>query len=344
VEVMHLSQSVEAEWDDYVRQCGVASPFHLLGWKHVMEQTYGYPSHHLAAKEAGRIEGVLPLFEIRSRLMGNYVTTLPGGLCTDKREAAELLIDRAKEIAVRTHGKHLVLRDSLQGWDSELSSVDGYYTAIRDLSSDVESVWSSLDRDTRRQVRLAKKNDLQASVGGIEYIDDFYAHFSAFARNMGMPVFSKQFLARIARELPELPLIFLVRRKGVTMAAHWAFSFRDTIFGFWGGSSGQHLALGPEYLTYWEHLRYASHRGYSRVDFGRCREGSGHYAFKARWASKFVPLHRQYYLINGNSPPDILTRTRTDPGFQLFVTLWKRLPVRVSRLLGPHVRRHVPFV
>ncbi len=334
----------EADWDDYVGECPTASPFHLFPWKRVMEQTYGYASHHLAAKQAGRIEGVLALFEVRSRLVGNYVTTLPGGVCTQNPEAAELLIDRAKEIAGQTHSRHLVLRDSLQSWDSELTSADGYYTAIRELSSDAESVWSSLDRDTRRQARSAKRCNLRSSVGGVEYLEEFYAHFSGFARDMGMPVFSREFLRRIARELPGLPLIFLVRREGETIAAHWAFAFRDTIFGFWGGSSARHLALGPEYLTYWEHLRYACQHGYSRVDFGRCREGSGHHAFKGRWASEFVPLHRQYYLIGATTSPDILVRTRTDPAFRLFTGLWKRLPVRVCVFLGPHVRRHVPFV
>lgn len=343
VKVMELREEDESAWDGYVQHSQAATPYHLVGWKRVIERTYGHPSHYLMAKEGGRIEGVLPLFEVRSRFMGRYLTTLYRALCTENREAAQMLVKRAKEITITAGARYLVLRDSPQKWDADLVSVEGYCTAVRDLPPGVESVWKSLDRDTRRQVRLAKSNGLRIIVGGGECLDDFYGQFSRFVRDVGTPVFSKKFLQNIIQELPDLPLIFLVWWKGRVIGAHWAFAFKSAIFGAWGASSHKHLSLGPEYLTYWEHLRYGSEHGYKRVDFGRCLEDSGHYLFKKRWASQFLPLYQHYYLNGPTRPFDIMERTKTDPKYRLFTSLWRRLPVQVAQLIGPQIRRHLPF-
>ena len=344
MKVIELREGNEPAWDEFVWHSPAATPYHLVGWKRVVEKTYGYPSHYLMAKEGGRIEGVLPLFEVRSRLVGHYLTTLYRGLCTENNEVAQMLVERAKEITIRADARYLVFRDSPQKWDAGLVSVEGYYTAIRDLPSEVESVWKSLDRDTRRQVRRARRNDLQITVGRGECLDDFYGLFSRFARDVGTPVFSKKILQNIIQELPDLPLVFLVWRGGEVIGAYWAFVFKKAIFGAWGASSHRYLSLGPEYLAYWEHLRYGCEHGYRRVDFGRCLKDSGHYLFKRKWASQFLPLYQQHFLNGPTGPLDILELAKTDPKYRLFTSLWRRLPVQVAQLIGPRIRRHLPFV
>ncbi len=303
-EVVEIRDEDESAWDEYVRCSQTGTPFHLFGWKRVMETTYGYRSHYLMAKEGGRIEGVLPLFVIRSRLVGDYVTTLPRGLCTEKAEAARMLVERAREIAITADTRYLVIRDSPRKWDFDLVSVEGHCTAIRDLPIKVEAAWKSLNRDTRRQVRLARKNDLQVSVGrGGECLDDFYDHFSKLVRDAGTPVFGKQFFRSIVEELPDSPIIIVVRQQGEVLAAYWALTLGCVIFGLWGGCTRKYLSWGTEYLGYWEHMRYGCEHGYKQVDFGRCLKGSGHYLFKKRWASRFRALYRHYLLNGAKTPP-----------------------------------------
>lgn len=343
LEVVEIRDKDESAWDEYVRSCEAATPFHLFGWKRVMESTYGYPAHYLVAKHGGRIEGVLPLFVVRSRLVGDYLTTLPRGLYTAQAQAARMLLECAKQITIQANASHLVIRDSPRKWNSGLVSVEGHRTAIRDLPLEIEAAWKSLSRETRRQVRWARKKELHISVGHGECLDDFYGHFSRFVRDVGTPVFSMGFLQRIIQELPVAPLIILVRWQGDIIGGYWALAFKDVIFGMWGGSNRKHLSLGAEYLAYWEHLRYGCGHGYRRVDFGRCLEGTGHYFFKKRWASDLPRLYQQYFLNGPTTPPDILRRTLTDPKYRLFTSLWKRLPIQVAEVLGPQIRRHVPF-
>ena len=72
-------------WDAYVRSAQVGLPLHLSGWRHVLQNTYGYETRYLLAQSTHRIVGVLPLFLLPSRLTGKRAMTMPGGVCADWR-------------------------------------------------------------------------------------------------------------------------------------------------------------------------------------------------------------------------------------------------------------------
>ena len=68
--VRELSSSTAeaAEWDAFVRRSPEGSPFHLLAWCRAVEHAFGFRSHYLVAVREQHVEGVLPLFEVRSLL------------------------------------------------------------------------------------------------------------------------------------------------------------------------------------------------------------------------------------------------------------------------------------
>ena len=89
--VSELTDQDRPAWDAYVTGSPHGLPFHLSGWKDVLFRTYRYETPYLLAREGDRIVGVMPLLVIRSFLVGNAVTTLPGGLCADNEDAARLM-------------------------------------------------------------------------------------------------------------------------------------------------------------------------------------------------------------------------------------------------------------
>ena len=73
-----LMQPQDAErWDEFVQRCPQASFFHRAGWQKVIEQAFGHNTYFYYAEVDGRIEGVLPLAEIKSRLFGHSLGSLP---------------------------------------------------------------------------------------------------------------------------------------------------------------------------------------------------------------------------------------------------------------------------
>jgi FemAB-related protein (PEP-CTERM system-associated) len=343
VRVVQFREEDAAAWDEYVEHSQAASPFHLVGWKRVMERTYGFPAHYLMAKDGGSIEGVLPLFELRSRILGPSLTTPPGGLCAENEEAATGLIERAQEITVNRNARYLALRDCQQEWDAGLVSVRKHSTMIRDLPIQTESLWKSLDKRLRRHIRIACNSDLQVSIGGGEYLDDFYAVYSIFLRDIGTPIFGRAFLHKAAEELGDKLLISCIRWHGQLIGAYCAFLFGDIIFGAWGGSLHKYLDHRPNHMIYWQYMKYGCEHGFSRINLGRSRHGSGHYEFKRGWGARPQPLYQQYYLNGIPQPPPIGGSLEASVTYRLFVNIWRRLPVSLSNALGPHFRKRVPF-
>jgi hypothetical protein len=74
-------------------------------------------------------------------------------------------------------------------------------------------------------------------------------------------------------------------------------------------------------------------------DFGRSTVGSGQHIFKERWGARRIDLCWQYWTPGGREPS--LARPE-DPKYRRKVELWKRMPLWVSRVLGPVISPALP--
>src|SRR3569832_1666829 len=85
-----------AQWDAYVNAHPDATYFHRVGWKRVIEAAFGHRTQFMLAERGGEIVGVLPLAEIRSRLFGHSLGSLPfcayGGILADHDAAWRALV------------------------------------------------------------------------------------------------------------------------------------------------------------------------------------------------------------------------------------------------------------
>jgi CelD/BcsL family acetyltransferase involved in cellulose biosynthesis len=102
----------ESAWDAFVDSSPGATFFHRFGWQRVLQEAFGHTSCYLVAEEeqsgqAPRIVGLLPLAQVRSRLFGNTLTSLPfcvyGGIVAETNAAAQGLRDAACALARQTN-------------------------------------------------------------------------------------------------------------------------------------------------------------------------------------------------------------------------------------------------
>jgi hypothetical protein len=99
-----------------------------------------------------------------------------------------------------------------------------------------------------------------------------------------------------------------------------------------------HNHTNANMLMYWHLLERSIQRDQDVFDFGRSTPGTGPYNFKKQWGATPAQAHWQSYLRFGN-----LEETRPDnPRYQRLVRLWKRLPVSLTRFLGPRIVRGIP--
>ena len=107
----------------------------------------------------------------------------------------------------------------------------------------------------------------------------------------------------------------------------------------WASSLQAYLALCPNNLLYWTILQDAIERGLRYLDFGRSTPNEGTYRFKQQWGAKPHPMHWEYCLLNGSTMPD---QSPKNAKFRYAIAAWQRLPVGVTRLLGPRIVRSIP--
>lgn len=335
--------SDKASWDAYVRAQGHAVNYHRFGWKEVIEKSFGHRTYYLSVRDRqGTIRGVLPLVYMSSSLFGRFLVSIPfvnyGGLLCEDDQAAEALLKEAHAILQELVADHLELRhvDAVSGG---LATKRHKVTMILDLAGDVETQWNGFNAKLRNQIRKPLKNGLEAVSGHAELLDGFYDVFARNMRDLGTPVYGKEFFANVLAAFPDTTRIFAVRLKGKIIAAGLASWFNETFEIPWASSVGAYKSLCPNNLLYWEAIKFAIENGFGKFDFGRSTPGEGTFRFKEQWGARQVQLNWQYVMRGGGTLPELNPK---NPKYRLAIGIWRKLPVGLTRMIGPMIVRNIP--
>jgi FemAB-related protein (PEP-CTERM system-associated) len=345
ITIAELTDQDSRAWDAYVRSAAHALPQHLSGWRQVLRKTHGYETPFLMARDGERITGVLPLFLVPSLLTGKTAMTMPGGLCADSDEIALRLIARGKEIALQAKAKCLILQDTRQAWPGDLYTTTHHEHWVVDVRMDPEELWKGLHGNIRRQVRIARRNQLSVEIDRTgKCLGEFYDVFSRYTHQIGTPIFGRDFLEHIIEIFPDGFNIALVRSEGQPIGGYFQLQMGNTVYGTWGATLREYLKQRPVYLAYWEILNDTSASGCHYLDMGRSPTGSDASKYKGQWGGVSAPIYQQVASTGTSRTAGSVThQLQSDGKLKLAMQLWPKLPLPVVQYLGPKLRRHVPF-
>lgn len=283
----------EARWDAFVAAQPDASGYHVWRWRRVFEQGLGHRAHYLLAERNGAIAGILPLVEVRSRLFGRALSSLPyvnyGGVVATDTTAADALVATAGVLARERSLSFVLLRHRTRQF-AGLPARSHKVTMLLPLTPTREAMWDGLDRKVRNQVRKAEKSSVVAESGGSELLDDFYGVFARNMRDLGTPVYGRALFAAILREFPETARLHVGRLNGAPIAVALSYAYRDWIEVPSASSLREHRSLCPNHLIYWNIIAAAIADGSRVFDFGRSTPNDGTYNFKEQWGATPHPL------------------------------------------------------
>ncbi|MDZ7289556.1 MAG: FemAB family PEP-CTERM system-associated protein [candidate division KSB1 bacterium] len=329
-------------WDDFVHGQATARGPHLSGWKRVIEETFGHTCIYLMASGNGQVRGVLPLVHMRSRLFGSFLVSIPflnyGGIVSEDPIVRKNLFDFACALAAERRAEYVELRHESPLLEN-LPTKQHKVAMLLDLPDKSEGLWNRFKPKLRSQIRKPMKEGLVARIGREEELGNFYEVFTANMRDLGTPVYSKNFFATILKHFPDSSWIASVSLNKRPLAAGFLFGFRDTLEIPWASSLRRYNHLAANMLLYWSVLEFAIQQGYQRFDFGRSSPGEGTYKFKEQWGAQPVPLHWQYWLGNGTQLPNL---SPTNSKYHLAISVWQKLPLFLTRWIGPAIVRHIP--
>jgi FemAB-related protein (PEP-CTERM system-associated) len=337
-------QPADAErWDAYVQSAPGASLYHMYGWRRVIESTFGHRCTYLAAVDAeGQIVGALPLVELSSVLFGRMLISMPffnyGGIVASSAPVERLLFDAAVEAAEERRADFVELRHDRE-WIKELPQKTSKVAMHLQLPANQDELWKALGSKLRNQVQRPRKEGMTERIGREELLDAFYDVFAVNMRDLGTPVYSKAFFRNILRQFPDRTWISCVYAGSVPVAAGFLAGFRDRLEIPWASALREYNRSSPNMLLYWSCLEFACKSGYRVFDFGRSTIGEGTYRFKEQWGARPHPLYWHYWLPEGREMPQV---NPANPKYKAAIAAWQRLPVAVTRVVGPRIVKYLP--
>jgi len=340
--VRPLEKGDEAAWNAYAARHERATFFHQLGWKRVLVSTFRYRPHYLVARRGERICGILPLFACRSIKGRSHLISLPhtvyGGPLGDDREAEEALLEAARSLAGTLGARSIDLRNRYPSL-LDLPVEPGCVTFEKVLPETVEQVRRTFPKKAREAINQAtKRHKLSCDFAG--GLDTFYDLLASSFLNLGTPVFPKRFFAAMVREFPDASIVQIVRHKGRPVASVLSMVWRDTIMPHYSGEAPGVKRLKANNFKYFRLMEEAVARGLKRFDFGRSRANNeGVMRFKANQGFSAEPLPYQ----TDHLGHDAEAAANPNSGvFQKLRRVWRRLPPRAARILGPGIVRYFP--
>lgn len=330
------------EWNAYVSKQPAATIHHLSEWRDLLHKTYHHESFYFLARDSNQqIVGVLPLIRLKSRLFGDLLVSMPyfqrGGAVADHPLIEQKLIQTANNQAAQLRIDYIEYRDDIPR--EKLPVQSHKVNMILSLPDSKDALWASFTAKLRAQIKRPQREKSQVLVGGEEYLDDFYKVYTRNMRDLGSPAHSKLFIKNILDSFPQSSWVIVLYLNNKPVSAGLLLGYGNTMEIPLASTIRKVNPLSMNMLLYWEALKLAIHHGYKAFDFGRSSKDAGTYRFKQQWGAQPGQLYWHYWLGETNELPSL---NPSNPKYALVINIWKRLPVTLTRWLGPSIVKNIP--
>ena len=344
--VVPLEPGLHGAWDAFVGQRQDATFFHQAAMPGLICRVFGHRDRSVAVLQDGAVVGVLPLVELRTRLFGHTLISLPfcvyaGPLAVDE-EAVRALLAHAAELRRSTDVASIEMRALAsppeawfagQGWTERPGL---YATFRRTIGADEAANLKAIPRKQRAVVRKGIDRGLIATTG--RDAETTWRIYAESVRNLGSPVFPRRWFAGLLETFPNGVDTTVISNGGEPVTAVLNFHWRDEVLPYYGGGVPAARECQAYDFMYWNVLCRAAARGATVFDFGRSKEGTGAYAFKKNWGFVPTPLAYRFLMRPGTPIPE---HNPLNPKYRMMIATWKKLPLPLANLLGPHLVRGV---
>ena len=338
------------------------TPEHDPHWLTVLREGLGHRTFCLVARDdqTNQLIGYLPLALVASRLFGRFLVSLPylnrAGVVATDGDTAAALIDAAAMLAGQHDVKYLEIRHHGRGSDHPklfvkkadkvrmALSLPGPEDAAATNGDALATLWNRYNPKVRNAVRKAERSKFDIQWGSGELLDEFYSVFAVNMRDLGTPVYPRRLFLSILDTLAPRAELAVVRLEGrpvagallVHDAAAEGYPATTTV-----PSASALREVSSSNANMWMYhllLQRAVQRGSREFDFGRSSVDSGTYRFKKQWGAVPSPTTWQYHVRRG----DVGAMRPTHPRNLRRIQTWQKLPVWLTRLVGPTIVRGIP--
>ncbi|RJQ27856.1 MAG: GNAT family N-acetyltransferase [Peptococcaceae bacterium] len=318
----------EDDWREFLASCDGATIYHTPEWKEFLQNTFGYESCYLFAKdEFEKISGLLPLFYVKSKLTGKRLCSVPfSHLCSPigSRNDVNLLIRRAISLFEDLKINYLEIRDQINIDGFECQSF--FSTYILELSSDIKETWEKLDsKKVKRAIRKSQREGVSVSITkNIEDLKKFYELNCMTKRAIGVPCHPWIFFKNLFSLLDDFVSLYVAKYDNNIIAGGMMECFKNTMLYGYAAADPRYLRKHPYEALIWKGIEEACSNGYRYFDFGRAsHDNVGLIVFKKKWGTIEKKLYYSHYPRN----PMLLTENRDNFKYKAGTKVIKNMPM-----------------
>ena len=345
VSVSLAFDSDESDWNQFVESHDRSTPYHLFKWRRIINELFGHQTYYFIARnrQTNVVEGVLPSVRLNSKLFGDFLVSMPyfsfGGALGSSVEVESSLLAALNENARELGCKHVEYRHLTQDFDRFPHRSDKVLMML-ELPESIEALDKKLGSKMRAQRKRAFSSEkITTEFGKEELLGKFYQVFSRNMRDLGTPVYGKDFFKRILQEFPEEATICVISVNGQPGGVGFLMAHKDRLEIPWASTLSEYNPISLNMAMYWKILNFAIEHQFKVFDFGRSTVDCGTYRFKKQWGAKPHQLYWHYWLADGGDLPQL---NPNNPKYQLMINTWKKLPVKVANTIGPQIVKNLP--
>jgi hypothetical protein len=354
--VQWLRPDEDADWDDFVREHPYGLVYHLSAWKNVLHTAFPHiRGRFLALRdgESGRILAGMPVYTVKSWLLGRHVSSLPfSSFCDPLITSADefgLLLPELEALCRRTRSRVVEVRSTRTGEqlaEFDLDRSSAYKHHYLSLDGDLDEIFRGFSKSSVRQkIQQAERAGVVVEErGGQDGIKLCHSILAATRSRRSLPVLPYAFFRAMGESLrPQHLKVFLAYQAGKPVAFHLILRFKHLWISEYSGNTDE-AQNGVNQLLYWHTIKRAHADGAKTFSFGRTSStNEGLLSYKRRWA----PIEEDLAEFNlypeagtearqGKKPP----RESSIP-YRLARVFLSKAPAPLARVIGNYCYRHL---
>lgn len=351
MKIERINPVENSEWDRFVEGHPLSSFYHQSAWAKVLESSFFHvkPCYFILRNYANEIDAGLPLFLVKSKLLGDRLVSVPFTPHCDPLVRTELqweiLLDAVIEYLEMMSADFLELRTFACAnhiFNGRLEGDDTYRTYELELGDNPQTLWKNFHKDcVQRAVKKAEKSDVQLRWGRDEAdLQKYFKLLVLTRRKHGFPPQPFRFFKNVWDEFfpsgkMALPLAIYNDR---VIGGILLLKYRDRVHYEFVASDKKALNLRPNHFLVWEAIKQAIEEGYRIFDFGKTpADNAGLVQFKERWGAVGNPLAYCYYSKEDHRH----AFSDKSAAYRWMKNYFRFAPMPMSKLGGEFVYRHI---
>jgi CelD/BcsL family acetyltransferase involved in cellulose biosynthesis len=343
----------DPRWDRFVESHPFGWICHLSGWKQMLETTFSHMKGYYFAllDDSGqRIEAGLPVFIVRSRLLGDRLVSIPFATLCDPLVANVSqflqLASAVRDLGATLKPRRIEIRSLYTGamirgqWLEESNFFKLHFLELKDGHEELLKRFHP--KSVRHSIRRAVKNKLQLAVGETgSVLDRFFSLHMGTRKRLGLPLHPYRFFESLWKVFaPSGQVSILVAEKhNITLGALLLLKYKDRVSIDYSAYDETFADVRPNHFLFWEAIQMACREGFKIIDFGRTNpQHRNLMEFKSRWGTRMMDLPQFFY------PTGCENSTFKETGsfkHLLLHAACRHAPVFAQKAIGEFCYRHL---